>query len=512
MEDKSTSRSSNPTTSSSDSATASTSAIDEDTDSWEKEDIQLLYIYMKFNRQQEFATFFWQYPRSLYYKGEIPPVDHEGFKYNFLQVAVIFNYPVFVQLILDLLENPQLPKYYFSSKRKKLVSIKMLDILKMYLNTGSIQTGDTPLHFAAKLGYIDCCKILLSRPLCDMTVTNYDNLTPSEVICVSMKERSDETFEKIQALFNDGLFYVPVFRSNAGLQPIVGKPRKCKDFSSLERNFGVNFKRKIKERPLYILNAFAGPMPFEMADKFYNALKNRSLFTPEEQRQLLKIQLLEPNRGVERIARSFAKDLKLEWKEFFLPLEVFINLQENKGLDVFEKFCENREQYNLPSGSVPSSLDDENTMIVTKQMSLLRLYPSHVNPLCHRANFLYCYQKKFFEANAQDLTEDGDVAELLPSSSSEMREQSQTLESENNIFMNRLHLSDLDKDIYVSLKQVETSTYPKTEEWKCKIEAHLQTKVKEFPVNVDLFDPLNPIPVPKFRVSETDSVSHEENV
>ncbi|XP_055927307.1 uncharacterized protein LOC129958686 [Argiope bruennichi] len=481
MEDKSTSRSSNPTTSSSDSATASTSEekpkeqnptkeksrsglrihvpslnfrpdlspIDEDTDSWEKEDIQLLYIYMKFNRQQEFATFFWQYPRSLYYKGEIPPVDH---------------------------------------------------------------TGDTPLHFAAKLGYIDCCKILLSRPLCDMTVTNYDNLTPSEVICVSMKERSDETFEKIQALFNDGLFYVPVFRSNAGLQPIVGKPRKCKDFSSLERNFGVNFKRKIKERPLYILNAFAGPMPFEMADKFYNALKNRSLFTPEEQRQLLKIQLLEPNRGVERIARSFAKDLKLEWKEFFLPLEVFINLQENKGLDVFEKFCENREQYNLPSGSVPSSLDDENTMIVTKQMSLLRLYPSHVNPLCHRANFLYCYQKKFFEANAQDLTEDGDVAELLPSSSSEMREQSQTLESENNIFMNRLHLSDLDKDIYVSLKQVETSTYPKTEEWKCKIEAHLQTKVKEFPVNVDLFDPLNPIPVPKFRVSETDSVSHEENV
>ncbi|CAL1261450.1 unnamed protein product, partial [Larinioides sclopetarius] len=51
-------------------------------------------------------------------------------------------------------------------------------------------------------------------------------------------------------------------------------------------------------------------------------------------------------------------------------------------------------------------------------LAVIRLHPPHVNPLCHRANLLYCYHKKFLKVGVEDVIAEDD-ANAVPSSSSE---------------------------------------------------------------------------------------------
>ena len=56
--------------------------------------------------------------------------------------------------------------------------------------------GDTPLHWSARWGEMECVKLLLSHPDIDVTIKNYDGKTAEDVCCyhigqsVSQKSRS----------------------------------------------------------------------------------------------------------------------------------------------------------------------------------------------------------------------------------------------------------------------------------------------------------------------------------
>ncbi|XP_055928501.1 uncharacterized protein LOC129959642 [Argiope bruennichi] len=119
---------------------------------------------------------------------------------------------------------------------------------------------------------------------------------------------------------------------------------------------------------------------------------------------------------------------------------------------------------------------------------LAGLYPPQDNPLRHKANTHYCYHKKFFE----DMVE----VDVGPCSGLHRRSMQYEILGQNERFINGSILSDLDKEIYISLKVFDNNLYPNIYKWKMKMAACLQEKMANVP-NFGEFNALKPIPVPK---------------
>ncbi|KAF8790150.1 Ankyrin repeat and LEM domain-containing [Argiope bruennichi] len=270
------------------------------------EDMLLMRGFIKNGEIENFSQFIWNCPGIFYCGDLLPTVTHEDAQYNLLQLATVLNSPLFCQVILDILQHPRFARRLFPNKTDDERSKEITKIIDMYLNSGSDETGDTPLHYASKLGYTDCCKILLANPLCK-TLINHSGFTPLSL----MFEKDSNQLKKV---LTDGLLYVPIFRSYEDLQPFVGRPTNCKELKSLENFQDFGTEQMCKKHSLYFLNAFAGPMSSEMANKFYvtlNEPSSSSLFTYEEVMDIHLIKQQEPSRGLERIGRCLAQENEL---------------------------------------------------------------------------------------------------------------------------------------------------------------------------------------------------------
>ncbi|XP_055929922.1 ankyrin repeat and LEM domain-containing protein 2-like [Argiope bruennichi] len=270
------------------------------------EDMLLMRGFIKNGEIENFSQFIWNCPGIFYCGDLLPTVTHEDAQYNLLQLATVLNSPLFCQVILDILQHPRFARRLFPNKTDDERSKEITKIIDMYLNSGSDETGDTPLHYASKLGYTDCCKILLANPLCK-TLINHSGFTP-----LSLMFEKDSN--QLKQVLTDGLLYVPIFRSYEDLQPFVGRPTNCKELKSLENFQDFGTEQMCKKHSLYFLNAFAGPMSSEMANKFYITLNDPSscsLFTYEELMHIHLIKQQEPNRGLERIGRCLAQENEL---------------------------------------------------------------------------------------------------------------------------------------------------------------------------------------------------------
>ncbi|GFU12406.1 ankyrin repeat and LEM domain-containing protein 2 [Nephila pilipes] len=370
--------------------------IHEDGDSHLLGDLHALHNIIRSGNEVTFNEFVWKHPNTLFDLRGIPHIVVDNNHFNALQAAARFNYPLICQLILDILEQPKFAGLLFPVTSFDFYSQTMRDITEMYLNSGSRNTGDTPLHYATKYGFIDCCKVLLSHPLCEASIKNHGGFTPEDIICTCENQHANILKEDLHSLFTEDRLYVPVFRSDRGFPPVIGKPFKFKDLSTSKFFVGNDSLYKLENIENYSLKAFAGPMSAPMAQLFYKGLKNpsspdHSLFTPHEKSIISKIKFSDPEKGLERIGRSLAKVLNIEWKEYFSVFNSFTNLTDQVGLKILEDYLKKRQDCYLFCGPLPSY----NSKPLKKCLALVQHYPPHVNPLCHKVNKLLIQYKEF---------------------------------------------------------------------------------------------------------------------
>ncbi len=100
---------------------------------------------------------------------------------------------------------PDIKAYYFTilSSLNNYHSMPCTFIMKCSLcNSNPLlfhsQFGETPLHFACKLGHTEIVALLMSLPLTSTTIKNKEGKTPAEIIC--QKKPSPKVKTKIEEL------------------------------------------------------------------------------------------------------------------------------------------------------------------------------------------------------------------------------------------------------------------------------------------------------------------------
>ncbi|GFU43647.1 ankyrin repeat and LEM domain-containing protein 2 [Nephila pilipes] len=410
-----------------------------------------------------FAKQVWTYPRALIGEVDIPTVMQHGVRFNALHVAAKCDKPFMCQLILDILENPNFSELLYPEESPAMRARRMFQVRDLYLNTGTQKTGDTPLHYASKFGSIDCCKVLISHPQCDPEKKNVDGLIPKETICDRLNPIPSALKEQMEAVLGEGLIYVPVLRSNDDVSPpIVGKPCSCKD---IEQYASLLITDEVE----LSLKAFAGPMTAKMAHQFYRVLKNpsspkNSPYKPLEQDLISKIKLTDPEKGIIRIARHLAEDMKVDWHEYFPALNVFANFATKEGLDILETYLKKHQCYEPLLLSVTALEPAE------QSLALIHEYPSHMNPLKHRVNVLYSvlYSTKKEE---KFLTPPTSPEFITPPSSPR-----NSPVPERNVFLNGYTFSKLDVDVLLTIQDCDLNPdeYPNVHKWKLLVTAEMQ--------------------------------------
>jgi len=128
-----------------------------------------------------------------------------------------------------------------------------------------------------------------------------------------------------------------------------------------------------------VLQAFAGPMSPTEADMFYHQLKSPPVPKPFSSRltpkKILDSRLSDIEKGLERVGRNVARDLKVPWCEYWAFLDEFCDLSSSDGLETLENyFRQQRDSIELQppevdSHKVPTSPLSE----LCQQLSQLRL-------------------------------------------------------------------------------------------------------------------------------------------
>lgn len=412
--------------------------------------------------EANFSKQVWTYPRSLIGEVDIPTVLQHGVRFNALHVAAKCDKPLICQLILDILENPKFSEILYPEESPLMRARRMFQIRDLYLNTGTQKTGDTPLHYASKFGSVDCCKVLISHPQCDPDKKNVDGLTPKETVCDRLDTIPCTLKIQITTILDEGLIYVPILISNDDVAPpIVGKPCSCRDIEQYTSLL-------ITDEAQFSLKAFAGPMTGKNAYQFYRALKNpsspkNSPFTPKEQDLISKIKFSDPEKGILRIARHLAEDMKVDWHEYFPALSVFVNFATKEGLHILETYLKNQCEESLFLSVIALEPAEQS-------LALVREYPSHVNPLKHRVNVLY-FLLNSIKKGEKFLTPPSSPEFITPPSSPRSSPIPQ-----RNVFLKGSTFSTLDVDVLLTIQDCDLNPeeYPNVHKWKLLVTTEMQ--------------------------------------
>ncbi|KAH6935345.1 hypothetical protein HPB50_005227 [Hyalomma asiaticum] len=335
------------------------------------------------------ANFFkqnvWSNPRYLVGSGDTPTVLQEGYRYNALHVACAKRQPALVQLLLDTLQDAHFLELLYPDDSTDVRNRRKVFLLDLYLNTPDKGRCETPLHFACKFGCYEAVELLVALPECDRNRLNKEGQTPREIICDRLPSATADLKNRMDALFEERLL-VPVLRSeDNSVAPTVGEPFSPN--ASPLRSSGATSPR---DSSLSIMAA-AGPMSPSEARSMYRQWKTpkrRSIGLKEPLSPMDSMRLADIEKGLERIGRGLAKEMRVPWSEYWPFLGCWCNLASPEGLEKLEAHLRSKrsqvlsERWSLENSPAPS--DD---------LSL----PSPINQLCEALGDLklsYAFEKR----------------------------------------------------------------------------------------------------------------------
>uniref|UniRef100_A0A182LRY4 ANKLE2 third alpha/beta domain-containing protein n=1 Tax=Anopheles culicifacies TaxID=139723 RepID=A0A182LRY4_9DIPT len=309
------------------------------------------------NNIEEVRSMIMKNPRYLISSGDTPTILKEGPRYNALHITAIEGRSEICRLILQTIENPSYIELLHGQRTSSTDEVTAI-LLDLYLNTPDKCRNETPLHFAAKLGWVEVVKELIAFPQCQVK-PNKDGLYPREIICSRAKLANStvEIRDAIYALLKEN-FFVPVIRTeDNSLPPVVGEPFSPTELPRLdETKDKLNARREIK--------AYAGPMDQEKALRFCKRWK-----TPPRLKILGAAKIQSDSKLSE--LRKSSTPIKAAARRLFTNRSFDGRLEEEAGEQ--QELQEQRNNNSLIDSSLDESLEQLEKLIPDDNGNHLRM-------------------------------------------------------------------------------------------------------------------------------------------
>lgn len=286
--------------------------------------------------EDAFCDLIWSNPRYLIGSGDNPTIVQEGCRYNVMHVGAKENQASICQLVLETLEDPEFMRLMYPDDDPSMLQKRICYIVDLYLNTPDKAAYDTPLHFACKFGNVEVVNVLSSHPLIVKNARNKYDKTPENVICERSKNKSVELKERIKEYLM-GHYYVPLLRAEDSSSPVIGELWTADQ--AAERS-PSRYSFYGPRHPILTLRAFVGPLSPSKAEDFRRLWKT----PPREKAGFFNnVRKSDPERGIERVGRELARELRYPWAEYWEFLDCFIDLSSAEGLQKLEEYFHKQE-------------------------------------------------------------------------------------------------------------------------------------------------------------------------
>ncbi|KAH8033724.1 hypothetical protein HPB51_015713 [Rhipicephalus microplus] len=271
-------------------------------------------------------------PRYLVGHADTPTILQEGYRYNALHVACAKRQPALVLLLLKTLQDELFLKLIYPDDSLDVMNQRKTFLVDLYLNMPEKGRCETPLHLACKFGCYEAAEILVAFPECDKNRRNKEGKTPRDIICDRVPAATADFKKRMESLFEERLF-VPVLRSDDNtVAPTVGEP------FSPSASPKQSPTASPRDTSLSIMAA-AGPMSPTEARNIYRQWKTprqRLIGFKEPLSPIERVRLADIEKGLERIGRGLAKEMKVAWNEYWPFLGCWCNLASPEGLEKLE--------------------------------------------------------------------------------------------------------------------------------------------------------------------------------
>jgi hypothetical protein len=142
----------------------------------------------------------WSNPRCLVSVCDTAIYLMAGPKYNACHIAARANKPDIMALILDTISNFGFIRKLYPKESDSNLQDRINHLLDSYLNTPDPRQGNTPLHFACKLGHYRVVRVLLTFEGCDLTLRDSNGQTAEESICSQYKPPLKDVADQFKEL------------------------------------------------------------------------------------------------------------------------------------------------------------------------------------------------------------------------------------------------------------------------------------------------------------------------